>query len=145
MFTNKDYCLFLGIGYQIVLELAARGCKVIIADRIVDKAIKEEIIKKTNNPNISLKYVNLALFSSVRAFAEDIKKSEDKLDILINNAGVARGVSFRTEDNINLTMQVNYYSAFLLTHLLLGKNDTRCSFLLLVYLNVSAGGAIAAL
>lgn len=68
-----------------------------------------------------MKYVNLASFKSVRQFADDILKSEDKLDILINNAGVVYGLSNISEDGINCTMQVNYYSAFLLTHLLVGK------------------------
>lgn len=93
----------------------------IIADCNVDESIKDAIYKETHNPNIILKYVNLASFKSVREFAEDITNSERKLDILINNAGVARGQSVKTEDGINLTMQVNYYSAFLLTHLLLGN------------------------
>lgn len=117
----KLFFLFSGIGYQIVLGLASRGCRVIIADRNVNESIKETICKETHNPNIILKYVNLASFRSVREFAEDIKKTEDKLDILINNAGVGQGRSVRTEDGISQTMQVNYYSAFLLTHLLLGK------------------------
>lgn len=115
----------LGIGYQIVLGLSSRGCKVIIADCNVDESIKDAVVRETHNPNIILKYVNLASFNSVRQFAKDIRKTEDKLDILINNAGVGRGLSAETEDGVNFTMQVNYYSAFLLTHLLLGKDNHR--------------------
>lgn len=103
-----------------MLGLASRGCKVIIADCNVDESIRDAIIKETNNPNIFLKYINLASFKSVREFAHDLKKSEDKIDILINNAGTGKGVSALTEDGVGFTMQVNYYSAFLLTHLLLG-------------------------
>jgi NAD(P)-dependent dehydrogenase (short-subunit alcohol dehydrogenase family) len=47
-------------------------------------------------------------------------ETESKIDILIHNAGVC--ATFRNEktvDNIEMTMQVNYYSAFLLTHLLI--------------------------
>lgn len=113
-YRYKSFGLLPGINYQILLGLASRGCKVIVADCIVDESIRKQIVKETNNPNVIFKHVNLASFSSVRAFAEEVKKSEDKLDILINNAGVARGVSVRTEDNVNLTIQVNYYSAFLL-------------------------------
>lgn len=116
------YIFFLlGIGYQIVLGLASRGCRVIIADYNIDESIKDEIYKETHNYNIVLKYVNLASFKSVREFSEDILKSEEKLDILINNAGVGTESQVVTEDGLNSTMQVNYYSAFLLTHLLLGR------------------------
>lgn len=93
----------------------------IIADCNVNESIKHAIYKETNNPNIQLKYINLASFKSVRQFAKELKNSEDKLDILINNAGVGHGISLSTEDGNSLTMQVNYYSAFLLTHLLIGK------------------------
>lgn len=111
----------VGIGYQIVLGLASRGCRVIIADCNIDESIKETIYKETHNPNIVLKYINLASFKSIREFADDIRKTEEKLDILINNAGIGKGLSAVTEDGINMTMQVNYYGAFLLTHLLIGK------------------------
>lgn len=126
-FTTKQFIevlfVFSGIGYQIVLGLASRGCKVIIADCITDEAIKHAIYKETHNQNIILKHVNLASFHSVREFAEDLKQSEEKLDILINNAGVGRTITHLSEDNINRTLQVNYYGGFLLTHLLLGKSS----------------------
>lgn len=114
---------FSGIGYQIVLGLASRGCRIIIADINVDEEIKDKIYKETHNPNIILKYINLGSFKSVREFAEELNKTEPKIDILVNNAGIGQGLSAVTEDGLNLVMQVNYYSAFLLTHLLLGKNE----------------------
>jgi retinol dehydrogenase-12 len=49
---------------------------------------KLDIIKFTNNPNIFAKHLDLSSLKSVRDFASEILKSEDKLDILINNAGI---------------------------------------------------------
>lgn len=89
----------------------------------MNESIKEKICKETHNSNISLKYINLASFYSVRQFAENLKNSEEKLDILINNAGIGCGRSIPTEDGNGSIMQVNYYSAFLLTHLVLGKME----------------------
>ncbi|CAG9853543.1 unnamed protein product [Phyllotreta striolata] len=108
-----------GIGYQFVLKLAARGCRVIIADIVVNEGIKESIIKETHNSNIVLHYVDFSSFASVRKLADELKRTEEKIDILVNNAGIGLCTDKLTEDGLNLTMQVNYYSHFLITHLLI--------------------------
>ncbi|XP_056648552.1 retinol dehydrogenase 13-like isoform X1 [Diorhabda sublineata] len=109
-----------GIGYEIVLGLAQRGCRVIVADKIVNNDIKNRIIQETNSTEIYLEYVDLASFHSVRSFADRLKKKEEKVDILIHNAGIGPCSGAISEDGLNITMQVNYYSPFLLTHLLVG-------------------------
>ncbi|KAG5864311.1 hypothetical protein JTB14_036108 [Gonioctena quinquepunctata] len=106
-----------GIGYQMVLALLSRGCKVIVADKIVNEELKESIIRETKNTNIRFEYVDLASFESTRQLIARVKEYEDKLDILINNAGIMVRPSFPTKDDINVIMQVNYFSGFLLTHL----------------------------
>lgn len=111
---------FTGIGYQIVLALAQRGCRVIIVDKNEDSKLLENIFKETKNRNILFKYVDLSSFSSVRALAKYINTNEEKLDILINNAGIAN-VSKITEDGFDMILQVNYLSAFLLTCLISGE------------------------
>lgn len=108
-----------GIGLEIAKDFAKRGARVIIACPFQYEGdhAKEIIIKETGNENVVFKHLNLASFDSIRKFASDILASEDKLDILINNAG---GVfDFKTEDGFNGTMQVNYIGHFLLTLLLL--------------------------
>lgn len=78
-----------------------------------------EIIDSTNNTKVEVKKLDLSSFSSVRAFAEDINKTVEKLDVLIHNAGYAE--TFRknkSQDDIELTMATNHYGPFLLTHLL---------------------------
>ncbi|CAH1160216.1 unnamed protein product [Phaedon cochleariae] len=109
-----------GIGYQTVLGLAARGCRVIVADQNVDEKIQRSLIKESNNPNIIMQYVDLASFESVRELARRLTASEDKLDILINNAGIGKGPDKLSKDDLDDTWQINYFSAFLLTHLLIG-------------------------
>ncbi|XP_057654483.1 retinol dehydrogenase 13-like isoform X1 [Diorhabda carinulata] len=107
-----------GLGYEIVLQLASRGCKVIIAARGVSEDLRKKIIKETRNPNVIMEYVDFSSFASVRNLAGKLKTTESKLDILINNAGVGKSLRTPTEDGHNRTMQVNHYSTFLLTHLL---------------------------
>lgn len=105
--------------------MASRGCKVIIADCNIDKSVKDALVRETNNSDISLVYLDLASFTSVRKFAEELKNSTDKIDILINNAGIGRRPSNYTEDGIDYVLQVNFLSHFLLIHLILGNI---CSF-----------------
>lgn len=58
--------------------------------------------------------------ASVRAFAKDINETEERIDILINNAGAGGLNNHVTNDGLQITLQVNHISGFLLTHLLLG-------------------------
>lgn len=117
-------CLFssiLGLGYATSFLLASRGCRVIIADRDNGDRTVEDIKKTTGNNQIIYKYLDLSSLKLTREFANDLKKSEEKIDILINNAGIGVGHKLMTEDGLNTVMQVNYFGPFLLTHLLLGK------------------------
>ncbi|RZC36874.1 adh short domain containing protein [Asbolus verrucosus] len=109
----------VGIGYQVCLNLASRGCRVIIADKDDSEKSKNRIIALTQNPNIISKYLDLSSFKSVRDFADDFKGTEGRLDILVNNAGISVSSLKPTEDGLDLLMQVNYLGPFLLTHLLI--------------------------
>jgi len=109
-----------GIGFETALALAGRGCRVIIADKNNCEKSKGEIIRRTGNRNIVTKQFDLASLKSVRALAKDINETEERLDILINNAGAAGLGNSYTEDGIHIGMQVNHFGHFLLTHLLVG-------------------------
>lgn len=66
--------------------------------------------------------LDLTRLNSVRQFAVKINQNESRLDVLINNAGVANYSGKKlTEDGLELTMSTNQYGPFLLTHLLLRK------------------------
>jgi Dehydrogenases with different specificities (related to short-chain alcohol dehydrogenases) len=68
--------------------------------------------------------------SSIREFAADVNKTVPKLDVLIHNAGTAHTFGSKvTEDGLELTMATNHFGPFLLTHLLIGKNNTLYMFL----------------
>ena len=64
--------------------------------------------------------IDLSSIKSVRDFAAEVLRKEDRLDIIIHNAGCA-GV-FRkavSVDGVEMTMATNHYGSFLLTHLLI--------------------------
>lgn len=112
-----------GIGKQIVRELNLRGAKVYMLCRKAefgDRA-RVELVKLGCNPErLKVKEVDLSNFITIRKATEEIKKEEDHLDILINNAAVKFFPKFRlTDDGHEYVWQTNYLGHFLLTELLL--------------------------
>lgn len=65
--------------------------------------------------------MDFASLSSVRTFAKDILDTENKIHILVNNAGAAGLGAQKSEDGNHLGLQVNHFGPFLLTNLLLGN------------------------
>lgn len=63
--------------------------------------------------------MDLTSFKSVVEFVNDFSKKFEKLDLLINNAGIINDKLIFTEDNLEITMQTNHISHFALTGLLL--------------------------
>ncbi|KAJ8920193.1 hypothetical protein NQ315_011854 [Exocentrus adspersus] len=109
-----------GVGFETALVLASRGARVILADRKDATNAKNKIIEITHNTNIVTKHLDLSSLQSVRKFAKEINATEERLDVLINNAGVGKVTNKHTDDGLHATMQVNHFGPFLLTHLLSG-------------------------
>jgi len=111
-----------GIGKETALDLARRGAKVILACRNMKqgKIACDEIIARSNNPNVEVRYLDLSSLATVRQFAKDIIKTETHLEILVNNAGAGGLGKKNTVDNLQIGMQVNHFGPFLLTCLLVG-------------------------
>lgn len=112
-----------GIGKETAIDLASRGAKVILACRDVMRAERAatDIMKKSNNQNVVVKILDLASLDSIRKFANNINKSEPKIDILINNAGIMMCPYWKTQDDFEMQFGVNHLGHFLLTNLLLDK------------------------
>ncbi|XP_030754759.1 retinol dehydrogenase 14 [Sitophilus oryzae] len=110
-----------GIGKETARELAKRGARVIMACRNPDsgKAVRDEIVESTKNENVVVKKLDLSSQKSIRDFAQDILRTEQRLDVLLHNAGTAENKIVKTEDNLELTMATNHFGPFLLTHLLI--------------------------
>lgn len=110
-----------GIGLETAKDLASRGAKVIIACRNVKRAevAREEIVEFSGNNDVHCRQLDLSSLRSVREFCNEIMKTEKRLDVLINNAGAGGLGNHKTEDDLHIGMQVNYFAPFLLTCLLL--------------------------
>ena len=79
-----------GIGKEIVTDLAHRGARVYMACRDMRKCeeVRRDIVIDSRNKYVYCRACDLASLDSVRGFVEEFRAKEDRLDGLINNAGV---------------------------------------------------------
>ena len=115
-----------GIGKQTVKTLYDHGCDVIMACRNMDKADKArlDIINSTDASTGSIVTMEMDLSSlqSVRDFAVDFTKTNQSVDYLICNAGIAALNEFETsKDGYEMQWAVNHMGHQYLTQLLMPK------------------------
>ncbi|XP_043960037.1 retinol dehydrogenase 12, like [Gambusia affinis] len=110
-----------GIGKETAIDLAKRGARVILACRDMEKAqtALTEIIKSSGNDNVVSMKLDLSDTKSIREFATNLHQNEQKLNLLINNAGVMVCPYGKTADGFEMQIGVNHFGHFLLTYLLI--------------------------
>ena len=110
-----------GIGFSTTRQLAGRGARVVMACRSPDKgqAALQQLRSAVPDADASLMTLDLASLASVRAFAAEFLAQHDRLDVLINNAGVMMPPAGRTADNFETQFGTNVIGHFVLTGLLL--------------------------
>ena len=110
-----------GLGYETAKVLANKNATVIVAVRneLKGNAAVEKIKVENPNADIQVMLVDLANLESVHKFAENFKKKFEKLDLLINNAGVMTPPYTKTKDGFELQFGTNHLGHFALTGLLI--------------------------
>ncbi|KPK85448.1 MAG: hypothetical protein AMS27_07265 [Bacteroides sp. SM23_62_1] len=123
MKSGSQICLITGvtsgIGKETAIELARQGMHIIFNTRDDERghASRNEIIKLSGNQNVDVFFCDLASMKSVCTFAGIIRAKYDKLDILINNAGIWTSRKIITDEGFESQFAVNHLAPFLLTHL----------------------------
>jgi NAD(P)-dependent dehydrogenase (short-subunit alcohol dehydrogenase family) len=111
-----------GLGRALALELATGGATVLVHGRDPDKGEEtlREIREATGNDRLAFYLADLSSLSEVRRLAEQVLADNERLDVLVNNAGIGRGDGSRevSEDGHELRLAVMYLAPFLLTQLL---------------------------
>lgn len=112
-----------GIGRATAEALANAGATVLLAGRNDDalQAARDGIVAATSNKDVHPIQLDLASLASVRAGAEQVLKTWDRLDVLVNNAGVMLSDPRLSLDGYELTFAVNHLGHFHLTELLLER------------------------
>lgn len=111
-----------GIGFETARALAGKAATVILACRSNDKG--EAAVWRINQEypyaQTKLMHLDLSNLASVRGFADEFICHYERLDILINNAGIMRSPFGKTVDGFELQFATNHLGHFALSGLLLG-------------------------
>ncbi len=107
-----------GIGRAAALRLAREGTRVLalVRDPVRGERLREDTAAHVEDlERLQVVPCDLASFESVRAAAESVRDTVDRIDVLANNAGLIAPDRRVTTDGHELTMQVNHLSHHLLT------------------------------
>jgi len=110
-----------GIGWHTARALAQHGAHVVLACRTRAKAeeARDRIAAAGITGELSLVDLDLSSLASVRAAAAEMVAAHDRVDLLVNNAGVMATPRARTADGFELQLGTNHLGHFALTGLLL--------------------------
>ena len=110
-----------GLGFECARILAEKGATIVMAVRTIAKGeqAKADILKDNPQAQLDVMALDVGDLSSVRAFADAFKAKYDRLDILLNNAGVMAIPRQETADGFEMQLGVNHLGHFALTGLLL--------------------------
>src|SRR5260221_1835790 len=112
-----------GIGLETAIGLARAGMRVIIHGR--DEVRTEEaryiVADRSGSIPVETAIADFASLAAVRLLAETVLSRHDRLDVLVNNAGLIAPRFRLSEEGYELTIAVNHLAPFLLTNLLLDR------------------------
>ncbi|OWY94747.1 Glycoside hydrolase [Phytophthora megakarya] len=110
-----------GIGYATALELARNGAHVILAcrneqrGREAERALRETLASSPDAGSAEFMKLDVGTLRSVQEFSEAFKAKYSRLDLLVNNAGVAGGDFALSADGYELLFATNHLGHFALT------------------------------
>ncbi len=112
-----------GIGLEAARELARQGAHVVLACRNPRKAegARASILQDAPGASLELQALDLASLHSVREFAERFRAAHERLDLLINNAGVMALPYCTTADGFEMQLGTNHLGHFALTALVIDR------------------------
>ena len=112
-----------GLGLETAAALAAHGAHVVMAVRNLDKGKKAAALIGQRHPgaSVSLQELDLSSLDSIHATAKQLRSDYERIDVLINNAGVMFPPKSATKDGFELQFGTNHLGHFALTGLLLDR------------------------
>ena len=110
-----------GLGFESAVAFARKGAQVVMACRSMDKAeiARQALFARVPGALVDILPLDLGNLQSVRAFADRFSACYDRLDILMNNAGVMALAYGKSKDGFEAQFGTNHLGHFALTGLLL--------------------------
>jgi retinol dehydrogenase 14 len=110
-----------GMGREIAIGLARIGASLVMVcrDRKRGELARIDVQQKTGNPDVELLVADLSSQQSIRQMVEEFKAGHDRLNVLVNNAGMTSATRTETVDGLETVFATNHLGPFLLTNLLL--------------------------
>ena len=111
-----------GIGKETAVRLAMLGATVIIVARTDARGemASDELRRRVPRARVEAVTADLSSLAHVRHLADEVLARHDRLDVLVNNAGVITMRRQLTADGLETTFATNHLGSFLLTNLLRG-------------------------
>ncbi len=112
-----------GLGFETAAALAGHSAHVVLAVRNLDKGADAAARITARHPGaaVAVRELDLTSLASIRAAAERLRSEHDRIDLLINNAGVMFTPKAVTEDGFELQFGTNHLGHFALTGLLVDR------------------------
>jgi NAD(P)-dependent dehydrogenase (short-subunit alcohol dehydrogenase family) len=112
-----------GLGYWTAEMLADKGAHVVLAVRNLDKGkdAVDRITAKSPKADVALQQLDLTSLDEIRKTAEELKAAHERIDLLINNAGVMYTDKATTKDGFELQFGTNHLGHFAFAGLLLDR------------------------
>ena len=109
-----------GIGLETAVALARAGATTVITSRDPGRgqAAVADIRRRSGSDRVEGVVFDLGSLASVRAGAAEILARCERLDVLVNNAGLVQTDRHESADGYEMTFAVNHLGPFLLTELL---------------------------
>ncbi len=115
-----------GLGKRVARDLASTGATLLLHGRSEERAgtAVRKIREETGNDALRYYLADFSSLDEVRRMSEEVSAGHDRLDVLVNNAGIGAGRRSEksrdsSRDGYELRFAVNYLAPFLLTRLLL--------------------------
>ena len=110
-----------GIGLHPALGLARAGMRVVLLgrDRTRTETARRFVTERSGSDRVEIAVADFSQLAEIRRLADEILSAYDRIDVLVNNAGLLSPKYRLSADGFEVTFAVNHLAPFLLTNLLL--------------------------
>lgn len=112
-----------GIGLHTAIGLARTGMRVTMVgrDQTRTEQARRFAAERSGSPYLDTALADFASLAAVRGLAEELLARHERIDVLVNNAGLIAPQFQRSQDGVEMMIAVNHLAPFLLTNLLLPR------------------------